>query len=422
MSTPVASALLALLCVSVACGAVGDDFTIGVYYAMPSIATTDNFDTDYGFMDMARHGVNFVVRIGNAWSNHWAALKHWDIQGITSYNRLGSYPGPGNWDPADFVSEIESEAEFYDTMYYNDEYVGDTCIGYVFQDEVECHNPPLTEDEKNFLRAWADVYHQYNPTREIYLNHCDPPWLDLHQKQDMCSTGATIVVNGHRITERIAAAQSLGHDSYNLVSLPGDLAGWIAPNCGNVDYFGFGPCSQQVQDWMTTRSNYQDVYEYMIAAYSFGAKGFTVFLYNYSTGYAVALVDPNGVDVDDRWPGYVAGRWAGFGDAAHDIRRSHGWPGVKLFNNGTPFEDRGNYPAGQFTLTAEATSDSGTIEKVIFGKSTNGGSSWDGIEDTTVPYSGSFSATAGETVIFRARAVDTVGKKSIYAANMIYIN
>ena len=126
--------LLGLVWAPVASGAVGEDFTVGVYYAMPSIATTDNFDTDYGFMDLARNGVNFVVRIGNAWSNHWAALKHWDIQGITSYNRLGSYPGPGNWDPCDFHSEIMGERDFYDGMYYDGEYVGDACIGYVFQE------------------------------------------------------------------------------------------------------------------------------------------------------------------------------------------------------------------------------------------------------------------------------------------------
>ena len=407
---------------SVVSGTVGEDFTIGVYYAMPSIATTDNFDTDYGFMDLARNGVNFMVRIGNAWSNHWAALKHWDIQGITSYNRLGSYPGPGNWDPCDFHSEIMGERDFYDGMYYDGEYVGDACIGYVFQDEVECRNPALTEDEKDFLRAYADVYHQFNATRQIYLNHCDPPWFDLNQKQDMCSTGATITVNGNRVTERIAAAQGLGHGNYNLVSLPGDLAGWIAPSCGNVNYFGFGPCNQQVQDWLSSRSNYQDVYEYMIAAYSFGAKGYTVFLYNYATAYAVALVDPNGVDVDGRWPGYIAGRWAGFGDAAHDIRRSQGWPGVELFNNGVPFNDRGSYPAGQFTLAAEAVSDSGSIENVVFGKSINGGSTWESAEDASAPYSASFSTSAGETVIFRVRAVDAAGKKSIYAANMIYTN
>ena len=93
-----------------------------------------------------------------------------------------------------------------------------------------------------------------------------------------------------------------------------------------------------------------------------------------------------------------------------------------MFNNGAAFNDRGNYSAGQFALTAEAVSESSTIEKVVFGQSTNGGATWESIEDTTVPYAAAFSASAGTTVIFRARAVAEDGKKSVYAANMIYVN
>ena len=109
-----------------------------------------------------------------------------------------------------------------------------------------------------------------------------------------------------------------------------------------------------------------------------------------------------------------------------------GWPGVELFNNGQPFVDCKQtpvfgapgcdvYTAGTFTLTATAVSDSSTIAKVVFGKSTDGGAIWTNVEDTTPPYSANFPTTAGETVIFRAQAFDTAGKKSLFAANRIYI-
>ena len=35
-------------------------------------------------------------------------------------------------------------------------------------DEPECRG--LTEDEKNFLRTWADTYHRLNPQRQVYVN------------------------------------------------------------------------------------------------------------------------------------------------------------------------------------------------------------------------------------------------------------
>ena len=103
-----------------------------------------------------------------------------------------------------------------------------------------------------------------------------------------------------------------------------------------------------------------------------------------------------------------------------NLRRSHGWPAVTLTNNGSPFTDRGTYSAGEFTLTAQAVSDSGTIARVVFGKSADGGGIWQTRVDTTVPYSAKFSAEPGKTVIFRARAISKDGKQSIYAANMIH--
>jgi len=405
--------LACVVLVSAASG-VGDDFTIEVYYSMPSVATGDNFGWDYAFMDMARIGCNFIVISGNTWGAEWAAAKHWGIKGITAYGRLIGYPGEGNWDPCDFVSGIITERDRLNSLSYNGEYVGDIVVGYMMVDEPECGSG-LTEDEKNYLRAYADVYHQYDPTREIYVNHCDPPWYDLHQKQNTCSTGATIMVNSFRINDRIAEVQRLWFDNYVVVALPASISGWMGGNCNNINYYGLGPCTQAVIDWLATRSTYQDVYEEMLAAYNTGAKGFSVFLYNnYSVYPGLALVDSNGNDNGNRRTAYS--------DAAHDIRAAQGWPAVTLLNNGQPFNDRGNYPPGQFTLTADVSSSSGTIEKVVFGKTTDGGGIWTTIEDSTAPYSATFSASSGETVIFRAQAVDTAGKKSIYDAYMIYIN
>ena len=391
---------------------VGDNFTIGVYYSMPSVSKQDTFGWEYAFMDMARHGVTFIVTSGNTYANQWSAIKRWGMKGVSTYGELNNYRGPGLWNPDDMVAGIEERRDLKDGYVWNDEYVGDVNLGHIMVDEPECSGK--TEDQQDFLRAWADTYHDLNPTRSAYVNHCDPPWFDLHQKVFSCSVGATICVNGHRIVERVNEAKKLGGDGMDLVALSGSLGGWIAPKCENVNYYGFGPCNDSVQEWLKDRTTYLDVYEEMIAAYAFGADGFTVFLYNYAAGYAVALVDTNGVSQAD-------GRWDGFGDAANDIRRAQGWPGVELSNDGEPFADRGTYPAGEFRLTARAVSDSGTIDKVIFGKSVNGGSDWDSTEDDKAPYEAKFPTSAGEMVIFRAQAIDTDGKKSIYAANMVSV-
>ena len=71
------------------------------------------------------------------------------------------------------------------------------------------------------------------------------------------------------------------------------------------------------------------------------------------------------------------------------------WPGVQLLMDGKPINDRSAYPSGEFNLTAHAVSDSGTISEINFGKSINGGND-------------------GESTV-----VDTDGKSSIYATNMI---
>ncbi|MFH1614603.1 MAG: hypothetical protein ABIG61_05935 [Planctomycetota bacterium] len=412
MRTILICCIMISACATCALAAIGEDFTIGAYYSMPWLEPNDNFSYDYAFMDMARIGCNFAVLSGNVWVANWAALKHWGIKGVTSYNILNGYPGEGAWDPCDFVSGMIQERDRLNGLTYNGEYVGDAVVGHIMTDEPEATGREPTEDQKNYLRAFADVYHQYIPTREIYVNHSDPPWYDLNEKQASCSA-TTISINNSRIKDRQIAANNIGLENFTVVAHVKSLTLWMDNQCVRIEAFGLGPCTQQVKDWLATRTNYQDVYEELITAYHFEAKGCTFYKYNQHMD-DWSIVDINGND--------LYGRRAAISDAAHDLRSSQDWPSVVLFNNGIPFNDRGNYPAGDFTLTATADSPSGTIAKVIFGKTTDGGAIWQSIEDTTVPYSATFSASTGQTVIFRAQAVDTNGKKSIYAANMIYIN
>ncbi len=389
---------------------VGEDFTIGVYYAMPWLQPKDNFSWDYAFMDMARSGCNFIVVSGNCWADQWAAIKHWDMQGVTSYGELNAYPGPGKWKRDDMLKGIHETRDRLKSMVWDGQHVGDACVGHIMTDEPECP-PGLTEDNKNFLRAWADVYHQRNPKRKVYVNHCDPNWYDLHEKHATCSAAPTIAVNSDRIAARVLAARKIGLKNFTYVALLGRISDWSGGEARHVEYWNMGPATPDVFKWLALRPHSLDAYEMMITAYCCGTAGFHPYMYNQHR--AVSLVDNNGNG--------QYGIREGFSNAAHDIRRSHGWPGVTLRNNGSRFTDRGTYSAGEFKLTADAVSDSETIAKVVFGKSTNGGSNWETKEDETAPYSTTFSTNPGETVIFRARAVDADAKRSIYAANMIHI-
>ncbi|MAR13277.1 MAG: hypothetical protein CL681_25325 [Blastopirellula sp.] len=388
---------------------VGEDFTIGLYYAMPWLQPKDSFSWDYAFMDMARSGCNFIVVSGNCWADQWAAIKHWDMRGVTSYGELNNYPGPGKWKPEDMLKGINETRERLTNMVWNEEYVGDACVGHIMTDEPECSG--LTEDKQNFLRAWADVYHQHNPKRKVYVNHCDPTWYDLHEKHATCSAAPTIAVNSDRIAARVLAARKIGLENFTYVALLGRISDWSGGKARQVEYWNMGTATPAVFKWLALRSNSMDAYEMMTTAYCCGTAGFHPYMYNQHR--AVSLVD--------RYGNGQYGIRQGFSNAAHDIRRSHGWPGVTLRNNGSPFADRGTYSAGDFKLTADAVSDSKTITKVVFGKSVNGGSNWETTEDKTAPYSATFSTKPDETVIFRAQAVDADGKQSIFAANMIHI-
>ena len=387
---------------------VESKFTIGVYYAMPWLNPKDDFSWDYAFMDMARSGCNFVVISGNCGADQWAAIKHWGMRGVTSYGQLNGYPGPGKWKPSDFSKGIKEQREFLRTCIWKDEHVGDACVGHLMTDEPECP-PGLSEDKRRFLRAWADAYHRHNPNRKVYVNHCDPKWYDLNEKHATCSAAPTIAVNSQRISDRIRASRAIGLKNFTVVALLGRMSDWGGGKVGNVEYWNIRPATPAVFGWLAKRTNAQDAYEEMVTAFCYGASGFHPYMYNQHR--AVSLVDRHGNG--------QYGIRRGFSTAAHDLRRSHGWPSVTLANNGSPFADRGTYSAGEFTLTAQAVSDSGKISKVVFGKSTDGGGVWQTRVDATAPYSAKFSAEPGKTVIFRARAIAEDGKQSIYAANMI---
>ena len=393
---------------------VGEAFTIGAYYRFQ--CKTDTYDWDYALMDMARIGCNRVVASGNLWADSAAALKNWGMTAITAYSQLINYPGTGIWPDALMTNNIVETAGRYAGFTMNGEHVGDVVVGHIMIDEPECREHP--EDEINYLRHWADLYHQHNPGREVYVNHCDPPWIDFHEKRASCSANATIIVNGDRITDRIAAAQSIGLPNFTTVSLQGYMHDWATgggatDGCKSFDYWAMGPCPG-VKDWAAARTHHQDTYEMMLVAYLFGSDGYQPYIYN--TPYGSAIVDADGNDNQ--------GIRAAFRAAAHDIRRSHGWPGVDMSNDGVEFEDHATYPAGPITLAAEAEAASSTIAKVVFGKSVDKGVSWVTIEDRTPPYTATFDVSGApgrDSVIFRARAVDAAGRRSVFDANLVRI-
>ena len=63
--TIVLSIILCSIVTAAAQEPVGENFTIGAYYAMPQLEPQDKFSWDYAFMDMARIGCNRIVISGN---------------------------------------------------------------------------------------------------------------------------------------------------------------------------------------------------------------------------------------------------------------------------------------------------------------------------------------------------------------------
>jgi hypothetical protein len=403
------SAAVSFHAINTSAAPVGEAFTLGAYYRLQS--PTDNFEWDYGFMDMARIGCNQVVTSGNLWGDAASALKNWDMKAITAYSQLNNYPGPGNWPDALMTNDIILTKNLYAT--FTD---GDIIIGHIMDDEPECRS--ITADEINYLRHWADLYHQYNPNREAWVNHCDPPWIDFNEKRASCSANATIIVNGSRITDRIAAVQAIGLPNFTTVSLQGYLFDWATSGgatdgCSAFNDWGMGPCAD-VRDWAQARTHHQDAYDMMMAAYQFGSDGYQPYIYN--EGRGISFVDANGND--------NYGIRTAFKAAAHDIRRSQGWPGVDMTNNGVEFNDRTWYSEGPYALAADAESENSTITKVEFGMSINKGQTWTTVEDISEPYSNvfmTFDNPGQKIVIFRAQAFDAAGKSSLFDANLIWI-
>ena len=409
--------------VFIACSFVGgtstaQSFQIGVYYPL---SAEDNFGWDYGLMNLARNGCDHMV-VSSAFNrpaSFFAAAKNWNIKCIASYGVLNYVAELGS-DVAAMTSSIQTRKNYWDSLLYAGDLVGDIVIGTIVSDEPESTGGGLglTVPQQDFIRAYCDIYHTINnPTRSTYVNHSNPPWHDLHEDKVTATMGPIININASEIDERIAEAQGLGFANYGVASHAIRFAERIT-NGASAFASGFSPpFTQEFYDWLHSRTNYQDVYEMMETAFLQGANGYNVWTYNEpSSGYS--LVDVDGNDHN--------GRMRAYGDAARDIRAVQGWPMItlarKISTRNTPLlRDRRKYPSGSITLVAIAGLGNSSIDKVVFGKSTNGGAFWTTVEDNSFPYETTFSLLAGETVILRAQAVDTAGQGSIYAASMIYV-
>ncbi|MFH1616678.1 MAG: hypothetical protein ABIG61_16540 [Planctomycetota bacterium] len=401
--------------------AAAQDFTIGVYHHW---GTGENYSWEYGLMELARNGCDIIVASSSysRGAQFWAASKHWGIKGIGSYAVLNSGTPPDYVvDEAALTTWILSNKDYWDNLFWNGEHVGDNVIGRIVCDEPECGDG-LTEQEKNYIRAYCDLSLALDPARETWVNHCGSPWYDLHEVHVSSSIWNAISVNSGRLDEMITESQNMGLPGYTAVQFTRRFAEQLS-DCLGVNTAGFGPpCLPETFEWLDSRTNYEDIYEQMVTAFLRGASGMKFYRFNdFDPNLGdgnYALLDGNGVDFNYRM--------AAFGDAARAIRDSQGWPSVSLARkvsprNMPPLMDRRNYPSGNITLVAKASQGSAPVQKVIFGKTTNGGATWETVEDTSYPYETTFSLSAGTTVILRAQAIDTTGQGSIWAANMLYI-
>jgi len=360
-----------------------NSFDIGVYY-YGSGTPNENFDWDYGLMDVARNGGTSIVVDGayNRGAQFWAAAKHWDLKGISTYAILNSAP----MTKSEMTDWILSNKNYWANLRWDGEVVGDNVVGYLIADEVECGGGMGTT-EQDFLRMYCDLFSVLDTSRSTYVNHCyHTGWYDLHESEATTSLYLYGADDDQLITSCVATAQSLGFDSFGVVR----------------------QCDGHA---------YDEIYTQMVIAFQYGAKAFRAYTY-VGGGDSYSLVDVNGNDNNYRMSGYR--------DAAQDIRAYQGWPSVTLARkisprNTPPLMDRRKYPAGDITLVAQPTPGSTPIQKVIFGKSTNGGATWQTVEDLSYSYETTFSLDVGDTVILRARAVDTSGQGSTWAANMIYV-
>jgi hypothetical protein len=359
------------------------NFDIGVFY-YGSGSPSENIDWDYGLMDVARNGGTSIVVDSsyNRGAQFWAAAKHWDLTGIATYGILNEAP----LTEIEMTNWIVSNKAYWATLSWNGEVVGDNVIGYMIADEVECGNG-MVQANQDFIRMYCDLFSSLDTSRSTYVNHCyETGWYDLHEEQATTSLYAYGADDDAYIATTVATAQSLGFDNCSIVR-----------QCD-----GHG---------------YDQIYTQMVIAFQYGAKAFYAYTY-VGGGDFQSLVDGNGHDNNYRMSAYR--------DASQDIRDYQGWPSVTLARKISPSKtpalmDRRNYPAGNITLIAQPTPGSAPVQKIIFGKSTNGGGTWQTVEDLSFPYETTYSLNTGETVILRARAVDINGQGSVWAANMIYV-
>jgi hypothetical protein len=358
-----------------------DNFDIGVYYYGTG-PPNENFDSDYGLMDVARNGGTSIIVDSsyNRGAKFWATAKSWGLKGIPTYGILNEAPQT----ESEMTNWILSNKNYWANLIWAGDVVGDNIIGYLIADEVECGNGMSTMDQ-DFLRMYCDLFKVLDTSRSIYINHCyHTGWYDLHEDQATTSLYPYGANDSQQIITGVATAQSLGLDSFVVVR-----------QCD-----GHG---------------YDNIYTQMVIAFQYGAKAFNTYTY-VGGGDFQSLVDSNGDDNNYRM--------SAFGDAARDIRAYQGWPSITLARkispiNTSPLMDRRKYPAGDINLIAKPIQGNAPIQKVVFGKSINGGATWQSVEDSSYPYEITYSLNVGETVILRVKAVDTSGQSSICAANMI---
>ncbi|MFH1613586.1 MAG: hypothetical protein ABIG61_00675 [Planctomycetota bacterium] len=209
--------------------AKAEDFEIGFYYTYS--APGDNFQWDYALMDMARNGSSIVQALGTTMSNEnfFLSAKNWGIKVVP-------YHGYGVSEPLDInetIAIITARRDAYDSLM-----AGDNVIGYMVRDEPE-DDDGMTEEEQNRFRTYVDLIHQYDPNRQVYVNHSDPPWYDLHEDQTWCTTMPVLEENNYRIHERTAhAVNEMGFDGFTMTGHAKRFSDWIGRSCGSLNYYG----------------------------------------------------------------------------------------------------------------------------------------------------------------------------------------
>ncbi len=259
--------------------AYAQDFSIGVYHGWN---TGENYSWDYGLMVLARNGCDTIVASSsyNRGSQFWAAAKHWQIKGIASYAVLNSGTGPDYpIDEAALTTWILSNKDYWDNLMWNGGHIGDNIVGRIVSDEPECGDG-MTEAEKNYIRAYCDLNLTLDPDRQTWVNHCGPPWYDLHEVNASASVWSAISVNSWRIDEMITEAQNKGFAGFVPAQFSRGFSNTMT-DCLGLIFNGFAPpCLPETFQWLESRTNYKDVYEQMITGFLRGASGCRFYRFN----------------------------------------------------------------------------------------------------------------------------------------------